>query len=85
MKSDKSLTLEEYSKQILKPMTDAFVKSYLEEKFFKNAMIEDMKYYGMKPPTKWQRFKFKLGDYKQRAKYIWAILKGEDIHKNCGY
>jgi hypothetical protein len=36
-------------------------------------------------PTRWQRFKYKLADYKQRAKDIWTILKGDNIHKNCDY
>jgi hypothetical protein len=37
------------------------------------------------PLTRWQRFKYRMDDIKQRFKDIWTIVSGGDIHRNCGY
>lgn len=56
-----------------------------EQKALKQ-MYQDALYMGLKPPTKWQRLKYKLADIKQRCKDIWTIISGGggDIHENCG-
>lgn len=70
--TDKPYTLENYTKQILEPMTQRFAED------LQNVM-------GYVPPTKWQRFKYQMQDIKQRFKDVWTIVSGGDIHKDCGY
>ena len=61
-----------------------FMASKYAEDIMKPNYLADMLFMGYKPPTKWQKFKYKLSDLKQRAKDIWTILKGGDVHEDCG-
>lgn len=74
---DKRLTIKEIS--------DRFIQNYDWEKAARELMEENYIFFDCKPPTRWQRFKRRLQDLKQRAKDIWTILRGKDIHENCGW
>lgn len=81
--------IHEYKPEItIKEITERFARSYDFEKAARDLMKENY-YYVLggkpKPPTRWQRFKYRLQDLKQRAKDIWTILRGRDIHENCGW
>lgn len=83
--TDPLYSLDNYNKEILEPMVKRFAEAQAAEELFKSNCLEDMIFAGYIPATRWQRFKYKIEDYKQRCKDIWTILKGDDIHKNCGY
>ena len=62
-----------------------FMASNVAENLMRENHLANMLYYGHIPLTKWQRFKYKLQDIKQRCKDIWIIVTGGNIHENCGY
>lgn len=78
------MTLEEYNKDILEPMVKRFAECKVAEELSRQDRFEDMLFYGYKPPTRWEKFKYKLNDYKQRCKDIWTIVSGGDVHRDCG-
>ncbi len=78
-------SLDHFSKELLEPMVKRFAEANAAEIIFRSNALEDALFMGLKPPTKWQRFKYKLEDIKKRFKDIWTIVSGGDIHKNCGY
>lgn len=78
------MTLEDYNKKILKPMIEQFARAQTEELLSRNCRLEDMLFVGYKPPTRWERFKYRINDYKQRCKDIWTIVSGGDVHRDCG-
>jgi hypothetical protein len=81
---DKQITLDDFSAQ-LQVMTARFAAAKVVEDLSRKNHLLEMLMMGYKPPTKWQRFKYRLADLRQRAKDIWTILSGGDIHSNCGY
>ena len=89
--SKKPMTIADYDKEILQPAIKRFadlkITEYEAKEEFKFDVLFGSKQWGIPydPPTKWQKFKRRLYDYHQRAKDIWTILKGKDIHKDCGY
>lgn len=83
--SEKPFTIKDYEDQILKPAIKRFAECVIDEEVMRKEFIGDLAHYGYTPPTKWQKFKYRLQDYRQRAKDIWTILRGKDIHENCGY
>lgn len=83
--ADKSYTIEDYTKQILEPMTQRFAECIVHEELMRKNHLADMLAMGYVPPTKWQRFKYRMQDIKQRFKDIRTIVSGGDIHKDCGY
>ena len=88
---NKPLTIADYDKRILQPAMKRFVECRISEyelrEEYKLDVLFGSKQSGIpyKPPTRWQRFKRRLYDYQQRAKDIWTILRGKDIHEDCGY
>lgn len=83
--NDKPYTLNEYNKQILEPMTRRFAETALYEQLMRKNSLANMLAMGYVPPTKWQRFKYRMQDIGQRFKDIWTIFSGGDIHKDCEY
>lgn len=81
MTEEKQMTLENYNKLILKPLVDKYVHKYASSR---DLDITDY-LLNVFPLTRWQRFKYKLTDLKQRCKDIWTIISGGDVHRNCGY
>lgn len=77
-------TLEEYSKQISE-ITRYFAEAAGYNLIMRKNALADMLAMGYMPPTRWQRFKYRIEDIKQRFKDIWIIVSGGDVHKNCGY
>ena len=77
-----SMNLEDWS--ALNEASIRFMAGKMADDLMKPNYLADMLFMGYKPPTKWQRFKNRLVDYKQRCKDIWTILSGGDIHENCG-
>lgn len=69
-------TLDDYNKQLIATNRFAAVVRIAEL---------DMKAMCYKPLTRWQRFKYRIEDLKQRTKDIRTIVSGGDVHKNCGY
>ena len=82
---NKPLTIADYDKRILQPAMERFAACQAHKLIADEVFKNDGLFYGLKPPTKWQKFKYRLQDYRQRAKDIWTILRGKDIHENCGY
>lgn len=72
------MNLNDYNKQILEPSIQKLAREGL---FAENYLYDRLV---VNPPTKWQRFKYRMKDYRQRIKDIWAILRGKDIHEDCG-
>lgn len=83
--ADKSYTIDDYTKQILEPMTRRFAETALYEQLMRKNALADMLAMGYITPTKWQRFKYRMQDIGQCFKDIWTIVSGGDIHKDCGY
>ena len=80
------VTLEDYDREVLQPAMKRFAECQAYEDIRKENMLKDYGYYtNGKKITKWQRFKYRLRNYRQRAKDIWTILRGGDIHEDCGY
>lgn len=77
-------SLKDYHDKILEPMIEQFARAQIAELLSRRDLFEDMLFYGYKPPTRWERFKYKLNDYKQRCKDIWTIVSGGDVHRDCG-
>ncbi len=77
-------TLDDYNEQLKKASMRFLASSIAEDAMQKNCLA-DMLYMGYKPPTRWQRFKYRIEDIKQRFKDIWTIVSGGDIHRDCGY
>ena len=71
------MNIDEYSKRILEPA----IKRYFENGQIVQEIIKFEEFY--QPPTKWERFKDRMRDYRQRIKDIWTILKGDNVHKDC--
>lgn len=71
------MTLNEYSKLMFQQ--NVFLNSVAEDILKANHFIKDLP-----KPTRKQRFKWFWQDKMQRAKDIWTILSGGDIHKDCG-
>jgi hypothetical protein len=72
----------------LKTINDAtvrFAAARVAEDVVRQNMLADMLAMGYTPPTQWQRVKHWLADKRQRAADIWLILRGGDIHRNCGW
>lgn len=68
-------TLTDYNEQILEPMLRRQVDIlYGQIQMFPPGP----------PPTRKRRIRWWIEDKKQRAKDIWTILSGSDIHENCG-
>lgn len=76
------MNLDEY--EVILNASSRFKACKIAEDLMKTNALQDMLFMGVKPITKWQKFKYKIKDYKQRCKDIWTILKGSDIHENCG-
>lgn len=81
MSEEKTMTLDDYIEKIIKPM---YAKCAEQEAELLIQYREDLKFYGWTPPTRKQKFKWWIEDKKQRVKDIWKILKGGDIHDDCG-
>lgn len=77
-------TLADYNKQ-LSGITNRFAVSAMAEDLMRKDALTDMLAMGYTPPTRWQRFKYRIEDIKQRMNDIWTIVSGGDVHKNCGY
>lgn len=74
-KPDHIITLDDYGKQILTPM----IKTKID------VLYGSIKLNDFPPLTRWQRFKINWCSYWSQYKYIWWIVKGQDIHEDCGY
>jgi hypothetical protein len=85
IKPSKTYNLDDCDKQILSEATRRFAVASALEAQLKSNHLADMLAMGYKPPTRWQRFKYRLADLKQRCKDIWTIVSGGDVHENCGY
>lgn len=79
-----SINIDDYSK-MLATATNRFAASKLADDLLKKDVFADMLFMGYKPPNRWQKFKCRLKDYKQRCKDIWTIVSGGDVHEDCGY
>lgn len=79
--NEKPFTLDDWSEQIMKPMLQRCVEA--EVKMYEKYK-EDLKFWGWKPPTRYERFKSFWRDKGRRCKDIWTIISGGDIHNNCG-
>lgn len=77
-------TLKEYDEQILSEATKRFAACAADKVIADNEFMKDAAFYGLKPLTRWQKFKRRIADYKQRYKDIWTILCGRDVHEDCG-
>lgn len=74
-------TLEDYS-----PMITQYVNDQADFKLdILYGVLIDPRFKNRPKPTRWQKFKRQIEDYKQRARDICTILTGGDIHKDCGY
>lgn len=83
----KPFSLEEYNKR-LEEIGKSFIACQASKMLFQKNAFLDTLLYGIgpfKPLTRWQKFKNRLHDYRQRARDIWTILHGKDIHEDCGY
>lgn len=80
---NKNLTTEEYG--ILLEAKLRYDACKIAEDLMRADRLADMLYMGYTPPTRWQRFKYRLQDLQQRCKDIWTIVSGGDIHDNCVY
>lgn len=83
--TEKPFTIKDYDEQILQPAIKRFAECHVYEEIMRKEYIGDLAHYDYIKPIKWQKFKHRLQDYHQRAKDIWTILRGRDIHENCGY
>ena len=79
------MTLGEYNDFVLRDATCRFAMGRLVEQANRSNLLLGMLAVGCVPPTRWQRIKNRIADYGRRAKDIWTILRGRDIHENCGY
>lgn len=79
------MTLDDYNKQILNEATIQYIVCKIDEDLARANILTGYMFVDGKPPTKYERFKYRIEDYRQRVKDIWTILKGDDIHKNCGW
>lgn len=82
---EKPFTIKDYDEQILQPAIKRFAECKVMDNLTRANILADYEFYGGKKPTRWQKFKYRLQDYRQRVKDIWTILKGGDIHEDCGY
>lgn len=82
MVEDKPFTLDDYAKQVLAPMYERIAQDEIK---YHEEYERQLKFWGYKPPTRYQRFKAYWKDKAQRCKDIWTIISGGDIHDNCGY
>jgi trehalose/maltose hydrolase-like predicted phosphorylase len=70
---------------------DEFHRIVFRQNVFTNEMADkiirdNLNYFKNLPkPTRKQRLKWWWQDKVQRAKDIWTILSGGDVHKDCGY
>lgn len=78
------LTLDDEDSTILAEATRRFMLCRIADDLTRKNMLADMMFMGYVPPTRWQRFKYRLRDIGQRGRDIWAILSGGDIHESCG-
>lgn len=83
--SKKPLTLDEFNKVIL--TKELVTREAVRLMTNSNLFLEIIKFDGppAPPATRLQLIKLKYYDYRQRIKDAWLILKGGDIHENCGY
>lgn len=71
------MTLEEYKTRILEPCVKQFMSKHADD-------IMAMHLNNLPLPTYLECCKYKWQDIKQRAKDIWTIVSGGDIHDDCG-
>lgn len=71
------LTLAQYNHDLLKPWALEIAYGIIKDGKF--MRIEDLP-----PPTRKQKLQYWWDDKKQRARDIWTILSGGDIHEDCG-
>lgn len=76
-------TLEDYNEQVVK-VTARFTAAKIYEDLTRENILADMLHYGYKPPTRWQKFKYRVGNIVQRVKDVWTIVSGGDVHRDCG-
>ncbi len=76
--------MDDFSK-MLAHATNRFAAAAIAESITRENAFADMLYMGYTPPTRWQRFKYHILDYRQRCKDIWTIVSGGDVHEDCGY
>jgi hypothetical protein len=82
MPEDKPFTLDDY-KSMLEDATRRFAIDYLE--LLRSNPLLDMLSKDYIPPTRRQRLRNRLNDLRRRAKDIWTILRGGDVHEDCGH
>lgn len=79
-------TLKDYDKDILQEASKRYADVTAYELMAQKEHFADMLLtFGYRPPTKWQKFKRRMQDLKQRYKDIWTIVSGGDVHENCDY
>ena len=78
------ITLDDYSK-LISDATVRFAAARVAEDLHRGDALADMLYMGYTPPTRLDRVRYWFKDKAQRARDIWIILSGGDIHENCGY
>lgn len=74
---DKHLTLAD-----LKPVTDILINKLAIDLLYFPKRFKGFNYPKL---TRKEKFKYWLGDWRKRFKDCWTILRGGDIHENCGY
>lgn len=79
-----SYTLDDCNR-IISDASARFKAAAIADGIMKENALADMLAMGYKPPTRWQKFKYRMQDLKRRIKDIWIIVSGGDVHKNCDY
>lgn len=75
------ITLDDYSK-LINDATVRFAAASIAEDLQHADALFNMLY---TPPTRLDRVRYWFKDKAQRARDIWIILSGGDIHENCGW
>lgn len=77
-----SYTLDDYNR-IISDASARFKAAAIADGIMKENSLADMLAMGYTQPTRWQKFKYRIDDLKQRCKDILTIVSGGDIHDGC--